>query len=330
MKKTVLLLLLVCGFTYSVNAQKLEWNVNFQGIGDNREFNPEYAKPQTILGERTSFELGTSIDKEHTLRIGLSHFFEFGTDIDYNKPQLTAYYKYDNSKTQFYMGAFPRYNLIDFPLAILSDTISYYQPNIEGILAQHNWNWGKQLIFVDWTGKQLTDQREKFIAATSGRFNWKNFYFENYLMMYHYALMAAHDDTQHIIDNTALNLNLGYDFSEHSFFNQAYVEIGFLNSQYRERHVTDGFSSSTSFFSTLFLEWRRLSLKNTLNLGGGHRLLTGDSYYQANDYMRTDLYLHLIDHKQVQLSFNFSFHVADWGTVDSQQQLHLVYLLGNK
>ncbi len=328
MKKKLLVFILISISIHS-QAQKLEWNIDFKGIGDNREFNPTYAKPQTIIGERTSFELGTTLDSLHSFRIGLSHFYEFGTDISYNKPQLTAYYKYDDQKTQLYFGAFPRFNLIDFPLAIIADTVSYYRPNIEGVLIQHKWNWGKQLIFVDWTGKQLVDQREQFMAGTSGIINLKNFYVENFLMMYHYALMAEAVDTQHIIDNTALNVNLGYHFTMCKALSAFYIEAGILSSEYRERNISDGFEYSNSFLSTAFLEWKRLSIKNTLSIGKGHQILTGDTYYNANSYMRTDLFFNLIKYKNVTATFNMSFHSANWETLDSQQQLFVIFNLGN-
>lgn len=329
MNKLLAILILLLAEGLHTQAQKLEWSFDFRGIGDNREFTPIYGSPQTIIGERSSLELGTTLDSKHRLRVALTHFHEFGTDITFNKPQITAYYRYDDSKTQFYFGAFPRYNLINFPLAFLSDTISYYQPNIEGLLAQHDWGWGNQLIFVDWTGKKLRDQREKFIAATSGCMHFKQFYLENFLLLYHYALMEGHDEAQHIIDNSAANINLGYRLPDAGFLQQSYLEAGFLTSQYRERNVSNGFHYSTSFFSTIFLQHKKLAIRNTLSLGAAHRLMLGDGYYAAKDYMRTDFIIHLINHRQVKLTFNLSFHLANWHDFDNQQQLSLIYRLSN-
>ncbi|MFV0522279.1 MAG: hypothetical protein ACK5MI_07625 [Mangrovibacterium sp.] len=327
--KNTLLFLILCLISLVSNAQKFEWDAEFRGIGDNREFSPQYARPQTIIGERASFALGTTIDSTHTLRVGLTHFYEFGTDINYNKPQVTAYYKFDNGSTQFFFGAFPRYDLLNFPLAMLTDTISYYHPNIGGTLAQHEWSWGNQLVFIDWTAKQLNNQREQFMAGTSGTIRLGNAYVENFLMMYHYALSSNHDDSQHIIDNTALNINLGYDFSNMVALDQFYIEVGLFTSQYRERRVSDRFESASSFLSTIFLQWKRLAVRNTLNIGGGHNILTGDSYYTANNYMRTDFILTLIEHKRIKATFNMSFHLADWQTIDNQQQMSVTYNIGS-
>ncbi|MFV0553076.1 MAG: hypothetical protein ACK5LR_00050 [Mangrovibacterium sp.] len=323
---TLTLIALIAAIT--TQAQSFEWNASFQAIGDNREFNRQYAKPQTIIGERTAFELGTTIDSIHTIRIGLSHLYEYGTFIDFNQPQLTAYYDYNTHNSQLLLGAFPRHERIDFPLAMLADTIQYYQPNIEGILAQQNWEWGSQLIFVDWTGKQLSTQRETFIIATSGEIHHKNIYLENYLLMYHYALMAGEHPGQHITDNGALNLNLGYQFPhKQSPFNQSYFELGILASKIRNRQYDEYFTTSTSLLATLHLQWRWIAIKNTLSVGDEHQILTGDSYYSAATYNRTDILFHLIQHPKVKLLFKLSYHIPDGESLDSQQQLFLSYQL---
>ena len=58
--------------TSGLRAQKIEYQAQFQGIGDNREFTSEYNYPQTILGERASLELGTTIDSLHRFRVGIN------------------------------------------------------------------------------------------------------------------------------------------------------------------------------------------------------------------------------------------------------------------
>ena len=83
------------GFT-----QNFEYQVLFEGIGDNREYFSEKALPQTILGSRGAFEIG--VEKEgHRFRGGLSQLLEFGSDIDYHKPKLTLYYQYSDENKDF-------------------------------------------------------------------------------------------------------------------------------------------------------------------------------------------------------------------------------------
>src|SRR5680860_326976 len=72
-------------------SQNFEYQVLFEGIGDNREFFSNKALPQTILGSRGAFEFGVEMDG-HRLRGGLSQLFEFGSAIDFYQPKLTMYY----------------------------------------------------------------------------------------------------------------------------------------------------------------------------------------------------------------------------------------------
>ncbi|MCA1758817.1 MAG: hypothetical protein LC658_03525 [Bacteroidales bacterium] len=66
-------------------SQNFEYQVLFEGIGDNREFFSGKAMSQTILGSRGAFEVGLETDN-HRIRGGLSQLLEFGSDLDYHKP----------------------------------------------------------------------------------------------------------------------------------------------------------------------------------------------------------------------------------------------------
>jgi hypothetical protein len=320
----VLLLIAFAGL-----AQKPEYNISFQGIGDNREFSSKYSYPQTIMGERTSVELGTTIDSLHRFRIGISHLFEFGAEADEVKPNLIAYYQYNDGKDKFYFGAFPRLELIDFPLAMLTDTLQYYRPNIEGLYGKHTWKWGYQSGFVDWTGRQTTTRRETFMAGISGEMRFGNFYFQNYLILFHYALTAAENPNEHITDNMGATLYLGYNFAEMIGLQKAYLKLGVIESAIRERGVDDSYTTGTSFAGQLYGEGKRFALRSTFSFGNGHHMMNGDPYYAQNSYVRTDVIWKFLQHKQLQGHFNLSFHLVDGSTLDQQQQLSLIYRFGN-
>ncbi len=313
----------------NTNAQKLEYDIKFQGIADNREFSPLYHRSQTILGERTTALIGTTVDEKHKLRLGLTHLFEFGTEVDYNKPQLTAYYQYSDEKKLFYFGAFPRIDLIeDFPLAILADTIQYYRPNIEGLFAKQNWKWGHQQIFIDWTALRTMEQKETFFAGISGVVNMGNFFIDNYLSLYHHALTWQSDSTEHITDNSGYNINLGYNLPENKFLEEMHIKVGVLGSAYRKRTLTNGYIYGSSLFSELYLKRNKLAFRNTMSIGNGHKLLTGDRFYMQDSYMRTDFVWHFIQHKNIKAQFNLSFHLVNWKHLDNQQQISLMYNIG--
>ena len=88
-------------------SQNFEYQVLFEGIGDNREYFSGKAHSQTILGSRGAFEVGFETDN-HRIRGGLSHLLEFGSDLNYHVPKLTLYYEYSNEKKDFLFGSFPR------------------------------------------------------------------------------------------------------------------------------------------------------------------------------------------------------------------------------
>ncbi|WP_321995789.1 hypothetical protein [Draconibacterium orientale] len=325
MKKTLLALLTLMGFI--AHAQEFKYQLLFEGIGDNREFSQPYAYPQTIMGSRGAFEVGVNIDN-HQLRGGLSHLLEFGSDLDAQKPKLTLYYQFQDEGKEFAFGAFPHRDKIDFPLAMLTDTLQYFRPNIEGLFGKISWNWGHQNGFVDWVGRQTETQREQFMAGFSGEIFHKNLFFQNYLLMFHNAHTLNNDPPLHIEDFMGFALQAGIRTTENSAM-QGHFKAGILNSTYRERGVTDGYDVSTTLFAELAGSYKNLGIKSVINMGGGHKFMYGDPYYQADDYWRTDFIWYFINHEKIKGKFNLSMHVVDWATLDQQQQLSIIYVFGN-
>lgn len=323
----IIILLLISCHSF---AQKLEYSVLFHGIGDNREFaGSGKANSQTILGERTSFELGTTIDEQHQFRIGLSHLFEYGSDLDYNKPQLTAYYHFLDKKSEFYFGAFPRMDLIDYPLAMLTDTLQYYRPNVEGMYGKYQWNWGYQAAFIDWTGRQTETVHESFLAGSAGKIKLQPFFFENYLIMYHYAGTLYRNPNFHIQDNSAVSFYLGSDLTTILPIHKASIKVGTLGSFFKERNVNEEFISAWSFVGEFYGEIKNFALRASLHQGQGHQITMGDRFYDVGSYLRTDVYWKFINSKHVQGKFNLSFHLVDGGYLDQSQQLSLIYKFGS-
>ncbi|WP_346858424.1 hypothetical protein [uncultured Draconibacterium sp.] len=324
MKQTLFILLLFTSFV--TKAQDFEYQVLFEGIGDNREFSSEYALPQTIMGARGAFEFGINIDN-HRLRGGLTHLLEFGSDIDAQKPKLTLYYQFTDENKEFLFGAFPRRDKLNFPLAMLTDTLLYYRPNIEGFLGKINWDWGHQLGFVEWVGRQTVSQREQFMAGSSGEIFYKNFFLQNYLIMFHDAHTKQNLPDQHIKDYSGYAIQAGMRSNKTSEF-KGDVKAGILASMFRERSVSDGYITATSLFAEANAKYKNFGLKSVLSSGGSHKFAFGDTYYTAKNYWRTDLIWYFINHKNVKGKFNVSMHLIDWEILDQQQQLSIVYIFG--
>lgn len=324
MKK--LLFILLVFFPFFGMGQNFEYQVLFEGIGDNREFFSNKALPQTILGSLGAFELGVEVD-DHRIRGGLSHLLEFGSDLDYHKPKLTLYYQFKDEQKEFIFGSFPRRGKIDFPLAMLTDTLLYYRPNIEGMFGEVFWDWGKQNGFVDWVSRQTDTKRENFMAGFSGEIFHKNLFVRNYLLMFHDAGPAIDIPGDHIKDYLGYALQAGIRTSEASNF-KGYFKAGILSSSFRERSVTNGFINASSLFVEAKGRFKNYGVKSVLNTGGSHKFAYGDRFYRVKNYWRTDVIWYFINHEKVKGTFNLSFHLIDWYDIDQQQQLSIVYVFG--
>ena len=324
MKKQLAILFVL--ITFFGRSQNFEYRVLLEGIGDNREFFNDYGFPQTILGARAAFETGVKSDN-HRISGGLSYLLEFGSDIDAMKPKLTLYYQFSDPKKEFFFGAFPRKNKIDFPLAMLTDTFLYYRPNIEGMYGVAKWDWGYQSGFVDWLSRQTDVKREIFTAGFSGEIYFKNFFIQDYILMSHNASAAIRLTNDYIKDYLGFALQAGVRTSEKQAFN-GYIKAGILTSAFRQRAVTNGYVAGSSFFAEAKGHFKNYALKSVLSTGESHNFAYGDNFYRAKNYWRTDAIWYFINHENVKGTFNFAFHVIDWEELNFQQQLSVVYLFG--
>jgi len=324
MKKLLTILFVL--ITFLGNSQDFEYQVLFEGIGDNREYFNDIAYPQTILGARGAFEVGVKFDN-HRIRGGLSQLLEFGSDIDAQIPKLTLYYQFKNDKNEFLFGAFPRRDKIDFPLAMLTDTLLYYRPNIEGMFSELHWEWGRQNAFIDWISRQTDYNSEIFTAGTSGEIFVQNLFLQNYILMTHDAVPIIRTADTHIEDYLGFALQAGIRTRENSAFD-GYIKAGVLGSSFRQRSVTDGYINAASFFAEAKGRYKVFGIKSVLSSGGSHKFAYGDLFYRAKNYSRTDAIWYFINHEKVKGVFNLSFHVIDWKELNMQQQLSVIYVFG--
>lgn len=325
MKKILFLFCFI--ISLSAISQDFKYKVLFEGIGDNREYFSHIAKPQTILGARGAFELGLEID-EHKINAGLSELYEFGSSIDFHEPKLILYYQLKTEAVEFDFGTFPRRNKINFPLAMLTDTLQYYRPMVEGLFGQYNWDWGHQNGFVDWYSRQTDTERESFMAGFSGGVQYKGFFAQNYLLLFHDAGPAIDIPGDHIKDYLGLCIQAGFRFGKESVY-QGSIKGGLLNSSFRERSVTDGFIVANSFYGEGQVSYRNFQIKSVLHSGQGHRFTYGDRFYSVDNYLRTDLGWNFINHEKVKGTFTYGFHLIDWNDLDQQQHILIRYVFGN-
>ena len=232
------------------------------------------------------------------------------------------YYHYDTEKIDFLIGAFPRNNLMNYPLVFLSDTLNYYRPNIEGTcLGYTGKNW-QQHVFIDWTSRQTDDRPERFIFGFSGNVRYGMFFLEDHLMMAHLAGKGIPDPDFHLRDNGGFNINLGLDLSEKVFLDTLDVKLGGLVSLDRIRGVDHGWQTPAGFLGQLGLGYRSFGLSALYYRGEGHTFFYGDPFYRLKNYGRLDLYFIPFRNEHVNLKIDFAIHFAG-GELDYSQQILL-------
>ncbi len=307
-----------------LSAQDLEWLAGLDGFLDNREYYNTVQNPQTIFGSRFRIELGGSYEQIHRLRAGINYMYEFGSKIDAIKPGVTLYYQLDYEPVTFYMGAFPRRDLLDYPLALLTDTLNYYRPNVEGLYLRYNTDRGHENVFIDWTSRQTDFDYERFMFGFSGRLYWNMLFTTHHFLMGHFAAPGIRPADFHLRDNGGFDLNIGVDFSRKTILDSLWISTGAMVSLDRTRGIDEGWQTPAGFLVQGMAFLRGIGLQGTFYAGEGHQFLYGDSFYKAKSYGRLDLFYHPFNLKNVSGKLKLSIHFIE-GTVDYSQQV-LIYI----
>lgn len=310
----------------STFAQELEGNLSFFGFMDNREYMKSGRYSQTIFGTRISPEVGLRIDSVHRLRVGFNALYEFGSQRAnfFDKIEPVIYYQYEKKNVDFFIGSFPRQNLVDdYPRALLSDTLNYYRPNVQGMLGRYETSTFREIIWLDWTSRQTNIDRETFIFGLSGKYQPNKFFISHHAYMFHNAGAAIEVPGDNLQDNGAATVKLGVDLSKSTFLDSLTIAAGGMMSFERTRSVSD-FVTPMGFVADLYLGYKRFSITNTFYAGEGHHLILGDKFYDAKTYNRIDFGWTPILYKNISGRFVFTYHYAD-GIMDNQQAFFLRY-----
>jgi hypothetical protein len=327
MRKSFALTAILFSIWAPAGAQKLEWLAGFDGFLDNREYFT-IDNPYTVFGARFRAEAGGSLSDLHSIHAGFNYLYEFGYRIDAHKPLPTLYYQYYDGKIRLSAGAFPRRDLLDYPIALLSDTLLYYRPNIEGVYFSYSGTWGHQNVFIDWTSRQTDADHERFIFGSSGRVNWRFLFLTHHFLMGHFAGPAIPVPGEHLRDNGGFDINLGADLSERVFLDTLICSLGALVSVDRTRSVDESFQTPAGFLGQFTGMYKGIGLTGTLYSGKGHTFLYGDPFYRLRDYARLDVFYAPFRSGPVRMKFDFGFHFAG-NQIDYSQQILISMTLGN-
>lgn len=335
MIKKLYLIIAFCVLTAgSALAQSVDVHFNALGFLDNHEYKEFVDRSHTYSGTRTALDFGLKLDSVNSFVVGVNALHEFGARTFFGKVDPVAYYQYKSSNWQFNAGMFPREGLVsDYPRALLNDTLRYYRPNVEGLLAQYHDKHFKETFWLDWVSRQTATDREQFLFGASGKYYPKvdgSFYVSHYFLLLHDAGAAVLLPNDHINDNGGAQVRLGLDLShKQRLFDSLAVEAGGMFSLERSRGI-DGFQTPKGFVASAYFGYRRFAIYDEFYKGEGSHIDYGDSYYSFRTYNRIDVIYTPFLFKNIKGQFIFSFHQSTQSTGSNQQAFRITYDLGRK
>ena len=316
------------------------YDTDFLLYFDNREYDPASGQnSQTIFGARLAPEIGVQIadsaEYVHKLMAGVSYNQPFGASWGEITVKPTIYYRIETKGFDLNLGFIPyRYLKETLPEYLLSDTLSYYNANIQGALFQYESEKGFASLMADWRGMYGYETREAFRVIATGQYKYKWLQVGGYAMLNHLAnstkTNGVYDD---IMVNPYINFSLDYFTTPIDIFN---VRVGYIGGFQRER------ATETSYFThavnaEILFRWRFLGFKQSLYYGDSlyplfekqkTTLNMGDPWYKSKLYSRTDIFVYLYNNRFVNCYFSFNIHVNEFGHFNSQQQVIAQFNLG--
>jgi hypothetical protein len=336
MNKKLYLILFFAVVSVAKVAAQTTLDVNFNGLGflDNREYKDFVPRSRTYSGMRTELDLGLNVDSMNHFVVGANAIHEFGAQPYFLTVNPVAYYNFTGKSWNFFAGAFPRNStLANYPRALLNDTMMYYRPNVEGLLAQYHTPHFMETGWIDWMSRQTATQREEFLWGAYGK--WipslhAPLYLSHYAVLLHDAGAAVLTPDDHILENGGAQVSLGVDLSrKQHLLDSLTIGAGALVTFARERGL-DGWQTSSGFMSDIYAAYGPFSIHNEFYDGQpGKDITFGDSFYSKKFYDRLDLMWNAFNAKGLTGKFVLSVHRTP-GYTSNQEAFRITYELGRR
>lgn len=312
--------------------QSLDVNFNGSGFMDNREYKDYLSRSHTFSGTRLALDFGLNLDSLNHFIVGANAIHEFGAQPYFLKVDPVAYYKYESSKWLFNAGEFPREGLIsDYPRALLNDTLRYYRPNIQGLLARYQNEHFTETGWIDWVSRQTDIDREQFLFGLKGKYipNLSGpFYISHYFVLLHDAKAAIEVPDDYIRDNGGLQVRLGLDLSKKTGLDSLSIEAGGMMSLERVR-IVNKINTPKGFVASVYAGYHRFAAYDEFYAGKGSNITYGDPFYNKKMYNRLDLMYTPFLTKHIKGQFILSLHHTP-GNLSNQEAFRITYDLGRR
>ena len=224
------------GFVYD-----LDFDMQF----DNREFDgTSYTSSMTVFGARVTPAVGVGLQQKngtkHRLMVGIDIMKNFGAASKNSElfDEMTLYYdvKKQLGKTGFEMvaGIFPRrYAEGSYSQAFYSDSLRFYDNNLEGLLLKFSRPKAYFEIGCDWMGMYDTYSRERFQIFSSGEGRVLPFLSLGYAAsLYHFSCSGV---SIGVVDNALINPYLRFDLASMADMQALSVRLGWLQALQNDR-----------------------------------------------------------------------------------------------
>lgn len=302
------------------------YDVNFEMQFDNREFSKSaFTSSMTIFGARLTPVIGVDLEQKngikHRLMLGIDIMKDFGTapvssqyapadapdaDSRLNNwklfKEIIMYYKVHKQlgKTDFELnaGILPRrFMRGNYSTAFFSDSLKFYDNNLEGVLLKFSRPKAYFEVGCDWMGMLDKYRRERFMIFTSGEGQVLPFLSLGYAAyLYHFACSEV---APNVVDNALVNPYMSFDFGYKANLQKLMFRIGWLQSLQNDRFnvgkyvfpcggefVTEVQKWNVGIKNDLFVGVDMMPYYNTFDPAGykyGNLLYMGSPFYRVYD-----------------------------------------------
>ena len=339
---------------------RFAYDVDFEMKFDNREYyESNFSSSMTIFGARLTPSVGLALSEEngaeHKLMLGIDVMKDFGSDAVSNLFQeMKLYYNFEKqinkTKMGIYAGIFPRTAMEgSYSQAFFSDSLRFYDNNLEGILLKFHRPKAYFEVGCDWMGQYGATRREKFMIFTSGEGKVLPFMSLGYAgYMLHFANSVRSNG---LVDNILLNPYARFDFGDKAQLQALSFRLGWLQAMQRDRAYAGIFVYPYGFefdqevrnwnvgiHNRIFYGQDMMPYYNNYDNAGlkyGPDLYYGDPFYRIHDdgtggaglYDRLEVYYEPKLGNILTLRVSALFHFHSFGYSGCQQMVSLRFNL---
>lgn len=341
---------------------RFAYDVDFEMKFDNREYyRSDFSNSMTIFASRLTPSIGIVIPQQdkamnHRLMMGIDIMKDFGaspissdlagtvsgeasgrlSNLDLFK-EITLYYmlqkKSETTGLELYAGVFPRKATEGYYSdAFFSDSLLFYDNNLEGLLVKVHRPKGYVEVGCDWLGQKGQVRKEKFMIFSAGKADVSHSFHVGYAAyMYHFA---GSRKARGVVDNILLNPYVGFDLARQMNLQKFGLRLGWLQALQHDRenvghYVFPGGAEldidirnwNVGINNRMFYGTDMMPYYNSTDTGGdkyGNRLYFGDPFYRIHDdvsdgpgmYDRLEVYYepHVGRYLSIRIAARFHFH----------------------